>query len=165
MSPRILAFIENNIGMTLLLSSRLRTLGYQITILSALGAFRERVEADSFDWIILDDAALPTVRQQFLEHLKRHRKGARIVWCGTSPHRTSVPIEATFAKPLRYNDIERFFSHWASPAPRSTASPEDALSSQKEGGPNASSNPAREDGKASAGTDEMKGTGEGDSKP
>jgi hypothetical protein len=114
MARKVLGLIEDNIGTKLLLATRLKELGYQTTILSAPVAFRERVEADSFDWIILDDAALPPVRRRFLDHLGRHRKEARIVWCGKSPRWTSVPLEATFEKPLRYDEIERFFSHWTS---------------------------------------------------
>ena len=162
MRAKVLALIEDNIGTKLLLSTRLGTLGYQITILSAPVVFRERVVAEDFDWIILDEAALPPVRQRFLEHLQRHRKEARIVWCGTSPRWTSVPIEATFAKPLRYNDIERFFSHWVPPVPGSTDNPEDTRSSQTGGEPNELSHSARDDGNL-AGTDE--GTAEGDGKP
>lgn len=134
MARKILALIEDNIGTKLLLATRLKTLGYRVTILSAAVAFRERVEADSFDWIILDDAAVPPVRRRFLDHLQRHRKEARIVWCGKSPRRTKVPIAATFEKPLRYDEIERFFSHWTSDA-GSASNPREAIPRKPVGKP------------------------------
>lgn len=127
MARKVLALIEDNIGTKLLLATRLKTLGYQVTILSAPVAFRKRVEADAFDWIILDDAALPPVRRRFLAHLRRHSKEARLVWCGKAPRWMSVPIEATFEKPLRYDDLERFFSRWASPDTRDVSNPGDVL--------------------------------------
>jgi hypothetical protein len=115
--PRVLALLENSIGVKLLLLTRLKTLGYQATIMSSPAAFREQVAADAFDWIILDDAALPPARRRFLDYLQRHRREARIVWCGKPPRRTRVPIETIFEKPLRYDEIERFFSRWTSPDP------------------------------------------------
>jgi hypothetical protein len=129
MSLRVLALIENNIGTKLLLSTRLQTLGYQVTILSAPVAFREQVEADCFDWIILDEAAVPPGRRRFLEHLRRHRKEARLVWCGKALRRSDVAIAATFGKPLRYEEIARFFSGWASPGSVGATHYEDAISS------------------------------------
>jgi hypothetical protein len=113
--PRVLALLENSIGVKLLLLTRLKTLGYQATIMSSPAAFRERVAAEAFDWIILDGAALPSVRRRFLDHLQRHRGEARIVWCGKPPRRTRVPLETIFEKPLRYDEIERFFSRWTPP--------------------------------------------------
>ena len=114
MQLRVLALLENNIGIRLLLSTRLKALGFQPTIVSAPTAFREMVEADSFDWIILDAAVLPRARRGFLDHLQRQRKQARVVWCGDAPRRIALPIDATFDKPLRYDVIARFFREVAS---------------------------------------------------
>ena len=58
MARKVLALIENNIGgEKLLLAARLRSLGYQLTILSALVAFREQVEEEAFDWIFVPTIA------------------------------------------------------------------------------------------------------------
>jgi hypothetical protein len=165
MSPKVLALIEDNIGTKLLLATRLKTLGYRITILSAPVAFRQRVEADSFDWVILDDAVVPPVRRRFLEHLQRHRKNARIVWCGRSPRRTSVPIEATFEKPLRYDEIERFFSQWAAPDTRGVSDPGDAMPWRPAGKPKGPPHCAEgESRKTSVDTSPEDGTTKGDEK-
>ena len=158
---RVLGLIEDNIGMRLLLATRLKGLGYQVTILSAPVAFRERLEVDSFDWIILDAAALPPVRRRFLDHLRRHRKGARVVWCGKSPHWTSVPLEATFEKPLRYDEIERFFSHWTSD-PVSVSDVVDVIPWKPVGGPTSSPHRAADAQHASADTSGAEGTRETD---
>jgi hypothetical protein len=115
MQHKILGLIEDNIATKLLLATRLQALGCQITILSSPAAFKKQVELDDFDWILLDEAALPPVRQRFLDHLQRHRRAARLVWCGKTPRRMSVPIEVTFAKPLRYSEITGFFTRWMPP--------------------------------------------------
>ena len=157
MARKILAFIEDNIGTKLLLTTRLNALGYQLTILSTLVAFREQVEAEAFDWIILDAAALPTARRRFLDHLQRHCKAARLVWCGQAPRGRGVPVEATFEKPLRYDDIERFFTHWISdfgdPCNARGEIPWSPL-----GKPEGPSHRAEEEQKTSAGTGGADGT-------
>ena len=112
MGLKVLALIESNIGMRYTLDTRLTALGFQVTILTAPAAFEERLASEAFDWIILDAVALRSVGRKFLDHLRRHRKEARVVWCGKSRPGTSVPLEATFEKPLRYDEIERFFSQW-----------------------------------------------------
>lgn len=117
MKQKVLALIENTIGTSLLLSTRLKLLGYKVTIVFSPFAFRKRIEADSFDWIILDAAALPLLRQRFVEYVARRCKGARVVWCGESPPQPSLLIEARFAKPLQYNEISRFFSQWTGASP------------------------------------------------
>ena len=163
MGVRVLALIEDNIGTKLLLATRLETLGYQLTILSASVAFRKQMESDAFDWIILDDAAVPLVRRRFLDHLQRHRKKARIVWCGKAPRRTSVRIEATFEKPIRYNDIERFFSRWASPGFRGSRHLEDALPWKPVSKPKTPSSVVEKEGQKSPGdASRVDGTTEGD---
>jgi hypothetical protein len=154
MSFRILALIENTIGTKLLLATRLKTLGYQITILSEPATFRQRVEADSFDWIILDDAALPPARRQFLEHLQRHRKEARIAWCGKPPRWTGVPIEGTFKKPLQYAAIERFFSRWTASDARGASDPGDANPWKAVGSPHSAEEEGRKTSAATSGSDE-----------
>jgi DNA-binding NtrC family response regulator len=116
MSPTVLALIENSIGTKLILTSRLQSLGYEVTTLSDPDVFRSYVESRSYDWIILDAAAVPTGRGQFLRHLQRHYRGAHVVWCGPAPPASGPPIAATFAKPLRYDHISRFFAEWVSPA-------------------------------------------------
>ncbi len=116
MSPTILALIEDSIGTKLILTSRLQELGYAVTTLSDPNAFRNNIEARSFDWIILDAAAVPSGRGQLLKHLQRHYDGARLVWCGPPPPPSGLPIAATFTKPLKYEDISRFFAEWVSPA-------------------------------------------------
>lgn len=113
MRPKILALVENTIGTKLLLSTRLNALGYRVTILSAAESFRRRIEAEAFDWIILDEAAVRPVRRRLLEHVRRDRQGARIVWLGRPPQRWRIPIEASFSRPLHYAEIVAFFSRWA----------------------------------------------------
>jgi hypothetical protein len=125
MNRTVLALVEDTIGTTLLLSTRFKILGYEAVILSSPVAFRKRIEADSFDWILLDAAALPLLRQRFVEQVNRLRNGARIVWCGPPPPHSSIPIEATFDKPLRYDEIQRFFSKWASPELCAASHPRD----------------------------------------
>ncbi|HSB78475.1 MAG TPA: hypothetical protein VLM91_06790 [Candidatus Methylomirabilis sp.] len=115
MDRKILALVENTIGTRLLLSTRFKVLGYKAVIMSSPVAFQKRIEADSFDWILLDAAAMPLLRRRFVERVSRFRKGARIVWCGTCAPRSSLPIEATFTKPLQYGEISRFFSQWDDP--------------------------------------------------
>lgn len=115
MNRKIVALVENTIGTRLLLSTRFKVLGYKAIIMWSPVAFRKRIEADSFDWIILDAAAVPLLRRRFLKQISRLRKGARIVWCGTPPQQSSLPIEATFEKPLQYEEISRFFSQWGDP--------------------------------------------------
>ncbi|HSB70031.1 MAG TPA: hypothetical protein VLT62_11915 [Candidatus Methylomirabilis sp.] len=117
MGRKILALVENTIGTRLLLSTRFKVLGYQAIITSSAVAFRKRIEADSFDWIVLDAAAVPSLRRRFVEQVSRFRRRARIVWCGQSPPRSSLPIEAIFDKPLQYEAISRFFSQWGAPRP------------------------------------------------
>ena len=162
MGVRVLALIENNIGTKLLLATRLKTLGYKITILSTPVAFRKQVEADAFDWILLDEAALPPVRRRFLEHLRRHRKEARLVWCGKRPRWTSVPIAATFDKPLRYDDIERFFLRWVSPDLRGAGHPEEALPWRPVGKPKGPSHSVQEGQESPGDASGTDGTPEGD---
>lgn len=113
MRPKILALVENTIGTKLLLSTRLNALGYRVTILSAAESFRRRIEAEAFDWIILDEAAVRPVRRRLLEHVRRDRQGARIVWLGRPPQRWRIPIEASFSRPLHYAEIVAFFSERA----------------------------------------------------
>ena len=112
MGPKVLALIENSIGVRLTLASRLTHLGCKVTILTPPETFGERIEREAFDWIFIDDAAVPPYRRHFFEHLADHRHGARVVWCGKRPRERVVRIEAVFDKPLRYDEIERFFSHW-----------------------------------------------------
>ena len=114
MGLKVLALIESNIGMRYTLDNRLTALGFQVTILTAPAAFEERLASEAFDWIILDAATLRPVGRRFLDHLRRHRKEARVVWCGKAPAWTGALLEATFEKPLRYDEIERFFSQWTS---------------------------------------------------
>lgn len=166
MRRKVLALIEDSIGTKLLLATRLKALGYGITILSAPVAFRKQMEGDAFDWILLDEAAVPRVRRRFLEHLRRHRKEARIVWCGKSPRWTSVPIEATFDKPLRYNEIERFFSQWASPDTRGVSNPGDAMPWRPAGKPKGPPHCVEGEGRrASADTSGAGGAMKGDKMP
>jgi hypothetical protein len=161
MGLKVLALIESNIGMRYTLDTRLTALGFQVTILTAPAAFEERLASEAFDWIILDAVALRPLGRRFLDHLRRHRKEARVVWCGKSPRWTSVPLEATFEKPLRYNEIERFFSQWTSDfgAARNAREaipwkPVDKPMGRCQGAQEAQQAPAETGGK-----DEMRGTG------
>lgn len=151
MRPKILALIEDTIGTKLLLSTRLGTLGYELTILSAPIVFRRQVEAGASDWIILDEAALPPVRQRFLDHLQRHRGEAHLVWFGKTPCVTRVPIEVTFDQPLHYDDIERFFSRWRSPEPPGVGHAGDALARGPVGQPETASCPMQVEGQEGPG--------------
>jgi hypothetical protein len=126
-NPKVLALIENNIAMELLLETRLKGLGYQVTILSAPVIFQKHLEAESFDWIILDEASVPPDHRRFLEHLQRHRKEARLVWCGKIPRWTSLAIEATFKKPLRYDAIGHYFSERIPPGLQRASNLENAV--------------------------------------
>ena len=106
----ILVLMEATIGPRLLLSSRLAALGYEVTVLSAPRRFRTRIEANRFDWLILDGAAVGPRSRRLLAHVARHRHGAGVAWLGAPSRRSPVPIDAVFAKPLRYGEITRFFS-------------------------------------------------------
>lgn len=110
MGRKILALIENNIGTRLLLTTRLGALGYQVIALTAPDSFMRRIRGEAFDWIVLDETAVRPVRRHLAEELRQHQPGARIVWLGRSPQRWPVPIEATFVKPLRYEELVRFFA-------------------------------------------------------
>jgi len=111
---RILALVEATIGPTLLLSSRLAALGHDIIVLSTPRDFRARTEKETFDWLVLDEAAVAS-RRPLLAHVGRHRHGARIAWLGTPPRRSLVPVDVVFAKPLQYGQLARFFSGAAAP--------------------------------------------------
>jgi len=114
MGPKVLALIENSIGVRLTLAARLMDLGCQVTVVTTPEEFRERIRGDVFDWIFLEDAAVPPSHHRFFAHLADHRRGARVVWCGKVPRKAPVSMEAVFAKPLQYDEIERFFSPWTS---------------------------------------------------
>ena len=111
MGPKVLALIENSIGVRLTLAARLTDLGCQVTVVTTPEEFGERIRGEVFDWIVLEDAAVPPPHHRFFAHLSDHRRGARVVWCGKVPRKAPVPLEAVFAKPLQYDEIERFFSH------------------------------------------------------
>lgn len=112
MGPKVLALIENSIGVRLTLAARLTDVGYQVTVVTTPEEFRERIRGEVFDWIFLEDAAVPPPHHRFFAHLADHRRGARVVWCGKVPRKAPVSMEAVFAKPLKYDEIERFFSQW-----------------------------------------------------
>ncbi len=107
---KVLALIENNIATTLLLSSHLEALGYQLIRVSELSDFSARLATQSFDWIILDDSAVRPVRRRLLGILARHGGAARLIWFGTPPRTRNIRLHATFGKPLRYSEIARFLS-------------------------------------------------------
>ncbi len=109
MKGNVLAFVENNIAMRLLITSRLSALGYHVTVVSTLRAFRRHFEAQPFDWLILHEAAFGGKPDHF-DRLARHRRGARIVWLGRPPRERDLPIAARFATPLVYGEITRYFS-------------------------------------------------------
>ena len=124
MGPKVLALIENSIGVRLTLAARLTDLGCRVTIVSAPEDFDGRLERETFDWIFLDEAAVPPHRRRFFVHLAHHRGEARVVWCGKLPGETPVRIEAVFAKPLRYAEIQRFFSYWTTDTGSATSARE-----------------------------------------
>ncbi|HSB78815.1 MAG TPA: hypothetical protein VLM91_08510 [Candidatus Methylomirabilis sp.] len=109
MNDNVLAFIENNIATRLLLASRLSALGYHLTVVSSPRAFRQHLEAEKCDWVVLDQAALGRARD-LLAWLTRHRHGASIVWLGRPPRQPHLPIEVVFATPLVFGEIARYFS-------------------------------------------------------
>jgi len=111
MGPTLLALTEN-IGTQLLLRSRLQALGYRVTVLTTPAAFDRAVEAAVFDWILVDAAAVPRPRQRFIQHLRKHCREARMVWCGARPPRSAMAIQATFGRPLAYAELERYFAKW-----------------------------------------------------
>lgn len=117
MEHKILALMENSIGPKLLLPTRLAALGYAVTVLSAPGEVGKRTGAETFDWLIVDEAALRPKRDRLLKELTRRQRTTRIVWLGRPPSRARVPIEAIFPKPLDYDEIVRFFSTGASEGP------------------------------------------------
>ncbi len=106
---RILALVERTIGTRLLLASRLGLLGYEVVMPYTWAAFKQHLQAERFDWLMLDADELPTPRQASADYVTRHRGEARIVWCGSHPPPRGVSVEATFEKPLRYDEISRFF--------------------------------------------------------
>ncbi len=109
MGQRILALIEPTIGIQLLLSARLRALGYDVILSPTPRAFSELAEAESFDWILLDADAVPVQFQPFARRVARCRKAAHIAWLGDSAPRSPLAIDAVFRKPLQYDQIDRFF--------------------------------------------------------
>jgi len=117
MGTKILAVMENSIGPRLLLPTRLATLGYAVTVLSVPGEVRRRTGAETFDWLIVDEAVTRREGDRLLKELTRRQRTARIVWLGRPPSRARVPIEAIFPKPLDYDEIVRFFSTGASKGP------------------------------------------------
>ncbi|MFQ5945572.1 MAG: hypothetical protein ACE5NC_04900 [Anaerolineae bacterium] len=123
MERKILALMENSIGPKLLLSTRLKALGYAVTVVSAPDRFRKRIESEAFDWLILDEAAWRLDRAHLLEQLARLRGTARIVWLGQPPRGARIPTEAVFDKPLDYDEIVRFFSVGASADPGFASGP------------------------------------------
>ncbi len=115
MGYRILALTENTIGAQLLLSAPLETLGHQVTVLLRPEALRERMEAETFDCVILDDTAIGTRWQQVMEDVSRCQGRAGVVWLGRPPRGLRTPLDAVFAKPLRYSEITGFFTRWMPP--------------------------------------------------
>ncbi len=113
MGTKILAVLENSIGPRLLLPTRLAALGYSVTVLSSPVEASRRIGTETFDWLILDEAAAWPEAECLLKELPRRHRTARIVWLGRLPSRTRVPVEASFAKPLDYGEIVRFFSQGA----------------------------------------------------
>jgi CheY-like chemotaxis protein len=109
MKGKVLALIENNIAMRLLLTSRLSALGYHVTVVSSPRAFQRQIEAGPWDWLLLDQAVLGRARD-LLVQLARHRHGASIVWLGRPPRQRRLRIEAVFATPLVYGEIAEYFS-------------------------------------------------------
>ena len=166
MGRKILALVENTIGTTLLLSTRFQALGYQAIILSSPVAFRKRIEADTFDWIILDAAAMPLFQRRFVTQIDRLRKQARIVWCGKPVLQSSLPIEAIFEKPLRYDEIQRFFSARSSPELHAASSPKGGPAGDPESKPRMPSRfTERGDQEIPGKGASADGTGEGDGEP
>lgn len=110
MKGKILALIENNIGTRLVLPSHMEGLGYRLDLCCAPELFWERLEADRYDWVIVDAAALPCAERRALKRLARHRKEARILWFGRPPRRSRVPVEASVVKPSVCDGIVAFFS-------------------------------------------------------
>jgi DNA-binding NtrC family response regulator len=108
MNGKVLALIENNIAMRLLLTSRLSALGYHVTVVSSPQAFRRQIEAQPFDWLILHEAALVGAPDLLTRTAQQHE--ARIVWLGRAPRQRELPIAARFATPLVYGEIARYFS-------------------------------------------------------
>lgn len=133
MKGDVLAFIENNIAMRLLLASRLSALGFHVTVVSSPRDLRWHLVAEPFDWLVLDEAALGGA-QDLLLGIAQHGHGARIVWLGRPPRQRDLPIAAVFATPLWYDEITRFFSRWA---PRNAHRP---------GGPSHGDGPPRDPG-------------------
>jgi hypothetical protein len=121
MGYRILALAENTIGAQLLLSTHLEAHGHHVTVLSRLEGFRERMAAETFDCLILDEAAMGTAWRRVMEDVSRCRGGAGIVWLGRPPQGLRTPLDAVFAKPLRYDEITGFFTRWMPLAGESAA--------------------------------------------
>lgn len=110
MAGKILALMEDSIGPKLLLASRLEAAGYAVTVLSNPGGFGKRIDAEAFDWLVLEEEAARRDGGRLLRRLTRRPTPARIVWLGRRPRRAPVPIEAVFGEPLDYDAIARFFS-------------------------------------------------------
>jgi hypothetical protein len=116
MRYRILALSENTIGAQLLLSTHLEAEGHRVTVLSRPEGLGPRMAAESFDCLILDEAAMGREWRRVMEEVSRCRGRAGIVWLGQPPRGLRIPLDAVFAKPLRYGEIAGFFSRWVPPA-------------------------------------------------
>ena len=116
MGYRILALTENTIGAQLLLSVPLKALGHRVTVLLTPGGFKERMEVEAYDCLILDDTAIGTQWRQVLEEVSRLQGRVGVVWLGQPPRGLRTPLSAVFAKPLRYGEITEFFTRWVPPS-------------------------------------------------
>ncbi len=112
---KVLALIENNIATTLLLTSHLSAVGYELTLASGLPDFSERLATQQFGWVILDEAVVQPVWRRLVGVLARHRSSACLIWFGKRPRTPRLKLHAIFTKPLRYAEIARFFAEQVSP--------------------------------------------------
>lgn len=109
MGYRILALLEDNIATTLLLTSRLADIGHRLVIVSRVDDFTRRIEAERFDWVVLDGTVMRSISSGVRAALTRHLRGARIVWIGEPPRFVGIAITSRFSKPPSYDGIADAF--------------------------------------------------------
>lgn len=109
MGYRILALLEDNVATTLLLTSRLADIGHRLVIACRTDDFARRMEADRFDWVVLDGTVMRGIGSSVRSALTRHLRGARIVWIGEPPRFVGIAITSRFSKPPSYDGIADAF--------------------------------------------------------
>lgn len=105
MGYRILALLENNVATIMLLTSRLERVGHRLVIVSSVGDFEQRLEAEPFDWVVLDGTVVRGARGRIRSILAHRLGGARIAWIGEPPRFADFAIASRFSKPPSYDAI------------------------------------------------------------